>query len=305
MDQLVIKDPGETLEPRECRERMARQGIPGSQDLKVTPASAGPRGLQGSLGPKDRLVEWACQEHPEKKACLGSPARRASLAYPGRKAQRARKGRQASLALGFRAGLATREIKGLQDFREVLERRERKEAWGSRGSLALLAPKDPLGALAIQEALACLGIKGTEASQDRLAFPVSREKQVFLGSLAPWAQLARKGSLAVTESRGRRERRGNQACLEEHSQGSQGPKERKVQRVMWVSRDKLGVQEFPDPKESKDSWVPRGHKDSRAYPELRATLWRDLKETGAHRVSLACQGFRDPWGLRGSPGLMD
>ena len=31
LDQLVIKDPGETLEPRECQERMARQGIPGSQ----------------------------------------------------------------------------------------------------------------------------------------------------------------------------------------------------------------------------------------------------------------------------------
>lgn len=31
LDQLVIKDPGEILEPQECLERMARQGIPGSQ----------------------------------------------------------------------------------------------------------------------------------------------------------------------------------------------------------------------------------------------------------------------------------
>lgn len=65
---------------------------------------------------------------------------------------------------------AHREIKGLQDFREVLERRERKEAWGSRGSLAPLAPKDPLGALAIQVGepglLLSLGPKTTKSRID-------------------------------------------------------------------------------------------------------------------------------------------
>jgi len=145
----------------------------------------------------------------------------------------------------------------------------------------------------------------TKVSRDRMAFLASKEKQVFLGVLAPRAQLARKGSLAVTESRGRRERRVKQVCPGEDSQGFQGPKERKVQRATWVSQDKLGVQASPDPKESKDSWVPRGRKDSRAYLELRATLWRGPKETGAHRVNLACQGFRDLWGLRGSLGLTD
>lgn len=260
---------------------------------------------QDSLDPKDRLVEWACQGHLEKKVCLESPARRASLAYRGRKEQKERKGRRAYLALEFRAVPGTREIKGSQAFRGVLERREKKEVLASQGSLAPQAPKDHRGLLAIQEAPGCLEKKVTKVSQDRMAFPASKEKQVFLGSLAPRAQPARKGSPAVTESQGRRERRVNQVCPEEDSQGFQGPKERKVQRATWVSRDKPAVQASPDPKESKDSWVPRGRKDSQAYLELQAMLWRGPKETGAHRVNLAYQGFRDLWGLRGSLGSMD
>lgn len=35
MDQLVIKDPGEILEPQEYLGKTAKQGFLGSQDLKV------------------------------------------------------------------------------------------------------------------------------------------------------------------------------------------------------------------------------------------------------------------------------
>lgn len=38
MGQLVIKDPEETLVPQEYPERTAKQGILGSQDLKVIQA---------------------------------------------------------------------------------------------------------------------------------------------------------------------------------------------------------------------------------------------------------------------------
>lgn len=251
------------------------------------------------------MVEWACQEHLEKKVCLGSPAHRASLAYPGRKEPKERKGRWASLALEFRAVLGTREIKGSQAFRAVLERKERKAALVPQGSPAPRAPKARQGVSAIQEAPDCREKKVTKVSRDRMAFPASKEKQVFLGLLAPRAQPARKGSPAETESRGRRERRVKQVCPEEDSQGFQGPKERKVQRATWVSRDKPGVQASPDPKESKDSWVPRGHKGSRACLGRRAMPWRGPKETGVRRANLACQGFRDLWGLQGSLGLTD
>lgn len=91
--------------------------------------------------------------------------------------------------------------------------------------------------LAIQEALGYLEKKVTKASRDWMAFLASKEKQVFLESLALQAQPARKGSLAVMEFRGQQERRANQVYPEEDSQGFQGPKERKVQRVMWVSQD--------------------------------------------------------------------
>lgn len=91
--------------------------------------------------------------------------------------------------------------------------------------------------LAIQGALGCLEKKVTKASQDWMAFLASKENQVILDSPARLAQLARKGSPATTEFQGQRERRVNQVYLEEDSQGFQGPKERKVQRVMWVSQD--------------------------------------------------------------------
>lgn len=68
--------------------------------------------LQDFLDQKDRLVEWACQEHLAKKACLESPAHRGSLAYLERKEQKGRKGRPADLALGFPDSLGKREIKG-------------------------------------------------------------------------------------------------------------------------------------------------------------------------------------------------
>lgn len=261
--------------------------------------------LRAFPAPKDRSVEWACQEPLERRVCLESPARRASLAYLERKEPKERKGRRVSLALGFRDGPGTRETKGWQAFRELLERRARREVLGSRACPAPQAPKACRGAWAIQEALGCLEKKVIKASQGWTASLVSKEKQVFLGSLAPRAQPARKGSLAVMESRGQQERRVNQVYPEEDSQGFQGPKERKVQRVTWVSQDWLGVQEYLDPKESRGSWDLRGHKDSQDCLELRATLWRGPKETGAHRDNLACQAFRDPWGRRGSPGLMD
>lgn len=91
--------------------------------------------------------------------------------------------------------------------------------------------------LAIQEALGHLEKKVTKASRDWMAFLASKEKQVFLESLALQAQPARKESPAATEFRGQQERRVNQVYPEEDSQGFQGPKERKVQRVMWVSQD--------------------------------------------------------------------
>jgi len=121
--------------------------------------------LRDSLDPKDRLVAWACQEHREKKVCLESPARRASLAYPGRKEPKERKGRWAYLALEFQAVLGTREIKGSQAFRGVLERKEKKAALVSQGSLAPQAPRARQGVSAIQVGepgpLPSLGVKMT------------------------------------------------------------------------------------------------------------------------------------------------
>lgn len=110
--QLVTKDLEETLGPQECLERMAKQGILGSQDLKVIQALAEPQVLQDFLDQKDQLVEWACQDHLERKVCLESPAHRASLAYLERKEPKGRRGRQAGLALEFRDSLGKREIKG-------------------------------------------------------------------------------------------------------------------------------------------------------------------------------------------------
>ena len=44
-----------------------------------------------------------------------------------------------------------------------------------------------------------------------------------------------------------------------------------VQRAMWASQDYPGAQEFLDPKENKDSWVPRDHRDSRDCQGPQAT----------------------------------
>lgn len=158
---------------------------------------------------------------------------------------------------------------------------------------------------ATQGTLGCLEKKVTKACRDWMAFLEPKESQAFLGNLAPWAQLARKGSRAVMESQGQQERKANQVYQEEESQGFPGPKETKVQRAMWASQDWPGVQAFLDPKESQASQVLRGLKDSQDCPEPQAVLWRGPKETEGHRDSLACQDFRDPWGLQGSLDWMD
>lgn len=106
--QLVTKDLGETLGPQECLERMVKQGILGSQDLKVIRALAESQVLQDFLDQKDRLVEWDCQDHLERRVCLESPAHRGPLAYLERKEQKGRRGRQAGLALEFRDSLEKR-----------------------------------------------------------------------------------------------------------------------------------------------------------------------------------------------------
>lgn len=110
--QVVTKDLKETLGPQDCLERTAKQGILGSQDLKVIQALAEHQVLQDFLDQKDRLVEWACQDHLERKVCLESPARRGPLAYLERKERKGRRGKQAGLALEFRDSLEKREIKG-------------------------------------------------------------------------------------------------------------------------------------------------------------------------------------------------
>lgn len=158
-------------------------------------------------------------------------------------------------------------------------------------------PKAPQEVLAIREALGCLERKVTKASRDWMAFLASKEKQVFLGSLAPRVQPARKGSPAAMESQGRWERRASQVYLEEDSQGFQGAKETKVQRAMWASQDYPGAQEFLDPKENKDSWVPgttgtagiardprpRGRGAQRRPRPARTT--RPARASGAHGAS--------------------
>lgn len=139
MDPLAIKVPEETLEHQECLGRMGRQGILGSQDLKVTQALVEHQDPLDSLDPKDRLEEWACQVCLEKKACPASLAHRVSPAYLERKEPRERKGSQVCLALGFQDGLVTRETRGLQASLAAPVRRERKavpEPLGCRGPRA-------------------------------------------------------------------------------------------------------------------------------------------------------------------------
>lgn len=125
----------------------------------------------------------------------------------------------------------------MQVSQEVLERREKKEALAFRACPGLPAPKAHRGVLATQEALGRLEKKVTKVSLDWMASLASKDKQAFRGRPVPPAQLARKGSPAATESQARRERRVNQVYQEEDSQGSQGPRARKVQRATWVSQD--------------------------------------------------------------------
>lgn len=182
-------------------------------------------------------MAWACQEHLGKRACLASPAHRASPACLERKGPKERRGRRVCPALGFLGGLATRETREQQGSREALERRVRRAALGFQECRGLRAPRGLQAALVIQEALGCLGRRVTKAFQDWTVSLVSKEKQVFLDSLAPQAQPDRKGSQAVTEFQDRQERRVNQVYQEEGSPGFQGAKETKVQREKWVSLD--------------------------------------------------------------------
>lgn len=304
MDPLVIKVPEETPEHQECPERMGRQGTPDSQDLKVTQALVEHQDPLDFLDPKDQSEEWACQVCLEKKVFPASLAHRVSPAHLERREPRERKGSQVCLALEFPDGLVTREIRGLQVSQAVLVRRERKAVPEPQECQGPQAQEALQGTSAIQEAQACLEKKETKASQDWMVFPVSKEKQVFLGLLVPQAQLARRENLAVMESQGRQERRVNKVSQEEASQGSQAPKETKVPRVKWVSLASPEVLGFLEPKASKDSWVLLALKDNRAYLALLVTLWRGPKETEDLRVNLACQGIRDLWGHQGSLELM-
>lgn len=231
----MIKVPEETLERQEYLGRMGRQGIPDSQGLKVTQALVGHQDPLDSLDPKDQLEEWACQVRLEKKVCLASLAHRVSLAHLERREPKERKGSQVYLALGFRDGLVTRETRALQASQAAPVRKERKAVREPQGCQGPQAREVFRGTSAIQEAQACLERKGIKASQDWMAFLVSKEKQVSLGLLAPQAQLARRESPAAMESRGRQERRVNQVVQEKASPASQAPKETKAPRVKWVS----------------------------------------------------------------------
>lgn len=235
MDPLVIKVPEETLERQECLGRMGRQGNLDSQDLKVTQVLVEHQEPLDSLDPKDQLEEWACQVHLDRKVCQASPANRASPAYLERRGQRERKDSRVYLASESPGGLVTRETRGSLASQAARARRERKAAPEPQGCQGPQAQGGLQGASAIQEAQACLEKRETRASQDWMAFPVSKEKQVFLGLPAPPAQLARRESLAVMESQGQQERRENQVFQEEASQASQGTKETKVPRVKWAS----------------------------------------------------------------------
>lgn len=231
----MIKVPEETLEHQEYLGRMGRQGIPDSQGLKVTQALVGHQDPLDSLDPKDQLEEWACQVRLEKKVCLASLAHRVSLAHLERREPKERKGSQVYLALGFQDGLVTRETRALQASQAAPVRRERKAVPEPQGCQGPQAREVLRGTSAIQEAQACLERKGIKASQDWMAFLVSKEKQVSLGLLALQAQLARRESPAAMESRGRQERRVNKVFQEEASPASLAPKETKAPRVKWVS----------------------------------------------------------------------
>lgn len=300
MDPLVTKVPEETLEHQECLGKTGRQGILDSQDRKVTQALLEYQDPLDFPDPKDQLEEWACQVCLEKKVCPAFLAHRVSPAFLERREPKERKGRLVCLALGSPDGLVTRETRGLQASQAAPVRRERKAVSEPQGCRGPQVQEVLQGTSDIQEAQACLERKGTKASRGWMVFPVSKEKQVSLGLLAPQAQLARRESPAVMESRAQQERRVNKVCQEEASQASQAPKETKVPRVKWVSQAWLEVLEFLEPKANKDSWVLLGLKDNRAYLALLGTLWRGPKETEDLRVNLVCQDIRDLWDRQGS-----
>lgn len=166
MGPLVIKVPEETLERQECLGRMGWQGIPDSQDRKVTQVLVEHQEPPDFLDPKDQLEEWACQVYLEKKECLASLAHRASLAHLDRKGLKERKGSPVCLASGFLGGLVTRETRGLQVSQAALVRRERRAVLEPPGCQGPLAQEVLQGASAIQEAQACLERRETKASQD-------------------------------------------------------------------------------------------------------------------------------------------
>lgn len=235
MDPLVIKVPEEILERQEYLGRTGRRGILDNQDLKVTQVLVEHQESLVSLDPKDQLEEWACQVYPDRKVCPASPANRASLAHLERKEPKERKDSRVNLALGFPGGPVTRETRDLRVSQAALVRRERKAVPEPQGCQGPQAQGGLQGASAIQEAQACLERRETKASQDWMAFLVSKEKQVSLGLPVLQGQLARRESLAAMASPGQRERRASQVFLEEASQDSQGTKETKVPRVKWAS----------------------------------------------------------------------
>lgn len=141
---------------------------------------------------------------------------------------------------------------------------------GCQACQGLRAPRGLREVSATQEAQACLGRRVTRVFQDWTASLGSKEKQVSLGHQASVAQPARRASPAVMASRGQQGRRAIQVHQDEASQEPQGPKEKRVQRVKWVSPVCLGVLEFQDPKANKASWVHRDPRDSLAYLVLLA-----------------------------------
>lgn len=235
MDPLVIKVPEEILERQECLGRMGRRGILDNQDLKVTQVLVEHQEPLASLDPKDPLEEWACQVYRDRKVCRASPANRVSLAHLEGKEPKERKDSPVYLALGFPGGPATRETRDSWVSQAALARRERKAVPEPQGCQVPQDQGGLQGASAIQEAQACLVRRETKASQDWMAFLVSKEKQVSLGLPVLQVQLARRESLAVMASPGQQERRASQVFPEEASQDSQGTKETKVPRVKWAS----------------------------------------------------------------------
>lgn len=160
---------------------MGSQGLPDSQDPKVTEASLGPQDGQASL---ERRVLWASQEldfqglqapkvwtaYPETWVLQGSQAARDLTAYLAALVHLARRGSLELVFLGSKACLVSLAF---------LAPLERKAASGDLvfpGSMEQLAP---------------LGFRASEAILDLLEY---RDPQAHLGlrdlaPLEPWAPL--------------------------------------------------------------------------------------------------------------------